>query len=74
METEESGNSEMANSTVSMLISLAYFVAVCWVVPIIPAVLGIMYSLPSTIFLALWVTGSLFIGLASHHFFKEKND
>jgi len=73
MEPEKTGNPELANSTVSMLLGLAYFVAVCWIVPIIPAVLALMYSLPSTIFLALWLTGSLSIGLAVCSFMRKKH-
>lgn len=72
MGTKKTGNSELANLTVSMLLSLAYFVTVCWIFPVIPVAIVSILELSVTAFLILWLGGSLFAGLTFYYFRKRK--
>jgi hypothetical protein len=55
-----------------MLLSLAYFVAICWIFPVIPMIIVLMYGLPFTSFLILWLIGLPFTGLAFYYFYKTR--
>lgn len=70
--TRRTGNSELANLTISMLLSLAYFVAVCWIFPVIPMAIFTIFELSVTAFLALWLGGSLFAGLTLYFNFRKR--
>ena len=70
--TKRSGDSELASLTVSMLLSLAYFVAVCWIFPVIPMAIVSIFELPVTAFFALWLGGSLFTGLTLYLNFRKR--
>jgi len=72
MATEETRDSELAGLTVSMLLSLAYFVTVCWVFPVIPMLVVLIYGLPFTTFMAIWLCGLPFAGLALYYFYKTR--
>jgi len=70
--TRRTGNSELANLTISMLLSLAYFFAVCWIFPVIPMAIFTIFELSVTAFLALWLGGSLFAGLTLYFNFRKR--
>ena len=70
--TKGSRDSELASLTVSMLLSLAYFVAVCWIFPVIPMAIVSIFELPVTAFFALWLGGSLFAGLTLYLNFRKR--
>jgi len=70
--TKRNGDSELGNLTVSMLLSLAYFVAVCWIFPVIPMAIVSVFELSVTAFLALWLGGSLFAGLTLYFNFRKR--
>ena len=70
--TRRTGNSELANLTISMLLSLAYFLAVCWIFPVIPMAIFTIFELSVTAFLALWLGGSLFAGLTLYFNFRKR--
>jgi|GEM_PF-3759067 len=70
--TGRTGNSELANLTISMLLSLAYFFAVCWIFPVIPMAIFTIFELSVTAFLALWLGGSLFAGLTLYFNFRKR--
>jgi len=72
MERGGNKNSELANLTVSMLLNLVYFVAVSWVLPVIPMLIVLMCGWPFTAFLILWLSGLPFIGLAFYYISKMK--
>lgn len=72
MGTKKTEDSELASLTVSMLLSLAYFVAVCWILPVIPMAIVTMFGWPFTAFLALWLGGSLVTGLAFYYYFRKR--
>ena len=63
--------SETADLTVSMLLNLAYFVGVCWIIPVIPIMIVLMCGWPFAAFLALWLIGLPFIGYALYYFFLK---
>lgn len=64
-------SSELASLTVSMLLSLIYFITVCWVVPVAPMIIVWMLDLPFTVFLVLWLNGLSFLGLAWFYLSKK---
>lgn len=65
-------DSQLANLTVSMVLTLAYLVAVCWIVPVIPMVIALVYGWPFTAFLAVWLIGLSISSYAFYCFFKRK--
>ena len=72
MVTKETRDSELAGLTVSMLLSLAYFVTVCWVFPVIPMIVVLIYGLPFAAFMTIWLGGLPFAGLALYYFYRTK--
>ena len=63
---------ELAASTVSMLLSLVYLVAVCWIIPVIPVMIVWFLDLSYTSFLTLWLGGLPFAFLPLYYFVKNK--
>ena len=75
MPREEQRNKEsleLADSTVSMLFSLIYLIAVCWAIPVIPVMVLWFLDLSYTYFLTLWLAGLPFACLPLYYFIKNK--
>ena len=72
MGTKKARDSELAGLTVSVLLSLAYLLAICWVFPVIPMAIVSALGLPWTDFPVLWLGGSLFTGLAFYYYSKKR--
>lgn len=73
MKRKSSGNTELAELTTSMILSLLFFSAILWVFPVIPIVIGLMYGLTFTAFMTLWLIGLPFAGLAFYYVFKTRS-
>ena len=63
---------KLAASTVSMLLSLIYLVAVCWIIPVIPVMIVWFLDLSYTSFLSLWLGGLPLAFLPLYYFVKNK--
>ena len=63
---------ELAASTLSMLLSLIYSVAVCWIIPVIPVMIVWLLDLLYTSFLTLWLGGLPLALLPLYYFVKNK--
>jgi len=75
MPTEEQRSREtlkLADSTLSMLFSLIYLVAVCWIIPVIPVMIIWLLDLSYTSFLTLWLGGLPLACLPLYYFVKNK--
>ena len=72
MKKRSSEKSELAELTVSMVLSVLFFTAVFWIFPVIPIVIVLMSGLSFTVFLTLWLIGLPFTGLASYYIFKAR--
>jgi len=57
MQRDERPSSELATLTVSMLLSLGYLMAVCWVIPVAPLMIAWMLDWTFTAFLTIWFGG-----------------
>jgi hypothetical protein len=64
--------SELASLTISMLLSLIYFITVCWVMPVTPMIIVWMFDLPFKAFLALWISGLPFFSLSWYYLSKKR--
>jgi hypothetical protein len=64
MKPSKGNNLELANLTISMMLSFAYLLVVCWVFPIIPMAMTWILGWPPTTLIYLWLGGLPFIGLA----------
>ena len=65
-------SAELANSTVSMLMSFVYLITICWVVPVVPMVLVWVLDLSFVTFLLLWCWGLPMLSLVWYLFTKKK--
>lgn len=72
MKRKSSGDSELAELTASMILSVLFFTAILWVFPIIPIIIGLMYGLTFTAFMTLWLIGLPFTGLAFYYIFRAR--
>jgi len=63
---------ELAASTVSMLLSLIYLVAVCWIIPVIPVMIVWFLDLSYTSFLTLWLGGLPLACLPLYYFVRNR--
>jgi len=72
MKKRSSEKSELAELTVSMVLSVLFFTAVFWIFPVIPIVIVLMSGLSFTVFLTLWLVGLPFTGLAFYYIFKAR--
>ena len=72
MKKRSSEKSELAELTVSMVLSVLFFTAVFWIFPVIPKVIVLMSGLSFTVFLTLWLIGLPFTGLAFYYIFKAR--
>lgn len=72
MKKRSSEKSELAELTVSMVLSVLFFTAVFWIFPVIPIVIVLMSGLSFTVFLTLWLIGLPFTGLAFYYIFKAR--
>lgn len=63
---------ELAASTLSMLLSLVYLVAVCWIIPVIPVMIVWSLDLSYTSFLTLWLGGLPLACLPLYYFIKNR--
>ena len=65
-------NSELAELTTSMILSVLFFTSIFWIFPVIPIVIVLMCGLTFTAFLSLWLIGLPFTGLAFYYIFKAR--
>jgi hypothetical protein len=65
-------SAELASSTVSMLMNLAYLITICWVVPVAPMFIVWILDLPFTDFIALWSCGVPLLSLMWYYLTKKK--
>jgi len=72
MKKRSRGNSELAELTTSMVLSVLFFTAIFWIFPVIPIMIVLMCGLSFTIFLTLWLIGLPFTGLAFYYIFKAR--
>jgi len=63
---------ELANLTVSMVLSFTYMVIVCWVVPIAPMIIIWLADWTFLDFLTLWLVGLPFACLPLYYLVKKK--
>ncbi|MFB0523219.1 MAG: hypothetical protein ACETV1_05615 [Candidatus Bathyarchaeia archaeon] len=63
---------ELAASTVSMLLSLIYLVAVCWIIPVIPVMIVWFLDLSYASFLTLWLGGLPLACLPLYYFVRNR--
>jgi hypothetical protein len=71
-ERGKSTRSELASLTVSMLLSMIYFMTVCWVMPVVPMVIVWVFDMSFTSFMALWFSGLPFFSLSWYYLLKTK--
>jgi hypothetical protein len=65
-------SAELASSTVSMLMNLAYLITICWVVPVSPMLIVWILDLPFTAFIALWSFGVPLLSLMWYYITRKK--
>jgi hypothetical protein len=70
VKTNKEQISELTNLTVSMLLSFAYLLVVCWALPLVPMMITWMLGWPFTTFLYLWLGGLPFIVSVVYYLFK----
>jgi len=63
---------ELAASTVLMLLSLIYLVAVCWIIPVIPVMIVWFLDLSYISFLTLWLGGLPLACLPLYYFVRNR--
>lgn len=63
---------ELANLTVSVVLSFTYLVIVCWIVPIAPMIIIWLADWTFSAFLTLWLAGLPFACLPLCYFLKKK--
>lgn len=63
---------ELADLTVSLVLSITYLVTVCWIVPIAPMVIIWMADWTFSAFLGLWLAGLPFACLSICYFLRKK--
>ncbi|MDH5794839.1 MAG: hypothetical protein OEZ24_01895 [Candidatus Bathyarchaeota archaeon] len=63
---------ELANLTVSMVLSFTYMVIVCWIVPIAPMIIIWLADWTFSDFLTLWLVGLPFACLPLYYLVKKK--
>jgi len=47
-----------------------YILTICWVVPVAPMVITWMLDLPLALFILIWASGVLFLGVSWYYFFR----
>jgi len=72
MKRRSNENSELAELTTSMVLSVLFFTAIFWIFPVIPIMIVLMYALSFPVFLTLWLIGLPFTGLAFYYIFKVR--
>jgi len=72
MGTGKVRDSELADLTASMVMNIVFFAAVFWIFPFIPMVIVLLYGLPFTTFVTLWLIELPFSGLAFYIIFKTR--
>jgi len=72
MKRRSKENSELAELTASMVLSVLFFTAILWIFPVIPIIIVLMCGFSFPIFLTLWLIGLPFTGLAFYYIFKVR--
>jgi hypothetical protein len=69
---KKKASDELASSTVSMLMNLAYLMTICWVVPVVPMVITWTLDLSFIAFIVLWSLGLPLLSLLWYYLTKKK--
>jgi hypothetical protein len=67
-------SAELASSTIFLLMSFAYLVTICWVVPVAPMFIVWILDLPFTAFIALWTCGVPLLSLMWYYLTKKREN